>query len=328
MRSMRPLLNAARRAASVAVACASVVCASPALGQVPAPGPPWTIANGEADASLYVPRDVQLAYARGTRSRDGKPGPNYWQNEAIHRIRVTLTPPGRRVEGEQEIVYTNNSPELLSMLVFRLYLDAHRPEAMRERSVDARFLSEGITVDEIDIDGKSVAWNDPASSLAGYNAPGNTIHAVPLATPLPPKGSVRIRMRWHYDLVADTGWKEGAIDQTTYFLAYFFPRVTNYSDYGGWDASPFTLGREFNNDFADFEVAVDVPRDYVVWATGTLQNAAEVLQPAVRLRLEASFTSDAALTDTCSNMFFTLAAMASRPFRVGWKLGSDTALGM
>jgi len=67
--------------------------------------------------------------------------------------------------------------------------------------------------------------------------------------------------------------------ETTYFLGLLLPRVTNYSDYNGWDVSPFTMGREFNNDFADFQVEVEAPRDYVVWATGTLQNPAEVLQP-------------------------------------------------
>jgi hypothetical protein len=103
-------------------------------------------------------------------------------------------------------------------------------------------------------------------------------------------------MRWHYDLVADKGWKEGAIDETSYFLAYFFPRVTNYSDYNGWDLSPFTMGREFNNDFADFQVEVDAPRDFVVWATGTLQNPVEVLQPEVQRQLQASFSSDEVIT--------------------------------
>jgi hypothetical protein len=84
---------------------------------------------------------------------------------------------------------------------------------------------------------------------------------------------------------ADKGWKEGAIDDSTFFLAYFFPRVTNYSDDNGWDTRPSRMGREFNNDFADFQVEVDVPRDYVVWATGTLQNPADVLQPAVAPQL-------------------------------------------
>jgi hypothetical protein len=292
---MRTLLNVmASGALSAVLVVSSTLLASPAGGQ--ADPPPWVIANGQPGAGLYVPRDVQQAYAKGTRSPDGRPGPNYWQNHAEHRMRISLNPPSRRVQGEQEIVYTNHSPEPLDRLIFRLYMNAHQPEAIREKPVGAKFLTEGITIEAFSIDGKAVAWNNPADPLAFYNAPGSTIHAVTLAAPIPPKGSVRIRMRWHYDLVADSGWKEGAIDETTYFLAYFFPRVTNYSDYGGWDYMPFTLGREFNNDFADFQVEVEAPRDYVVWATGTLQNPAEVLQPAVHRQLQASYTSDQVVT--------------------------------
>ena len=261
-----------------------------------AAAPPWVITNGQPDAGLYMPREVRQAYAKGTRSPDGRPGPNYWQNHAEHRIRISLNPPSRRVQGEQEIVYTNHGPDPLTSLVFRLYMNAHHPSAMREKPVDARFLTQGLSVEQFSIDGKTLAWDNPADPLAYHNVPGSTVHAVTLAAPIPPKGSVRIGMRWHYDLVADKGWKEGAIDETSYFLAYFFPRVTNYSDYGGWDYAPFTLGREFNNDFADFSVAVDVPRDFVVWATGTLQNPAEVLQPAVQHQLQASFSSDEVVT--------------------------------
>ncbi|MBL8424237.1 MAG: M1 family metallopeptidase [Candidatus Accumulibacter phosphatis] len=258
--------------------------------------PPWVISNGQPDAGLYIPREVQQAYAKGTRSPDGRPGPNYWQNHAEHRIRVSLNPPSRRVQGEQEIVYTNHSPEPLTRLVFRVYMNAHQPEAIRDQPGNAKFLTDGITVEDFSIDGKTLPWNDPANALAIYNYRGSTIHAMQLATPIPPKGSIRIHMRWHYYLVADKGWKEGATDDTTYFLAYFFPRVTNYSDYNGWDMAPFSMGREFNNDFADFRVEVDVPRDYVVWATGTLQNPADVLQPAVHRQLEASFASDRVVT--------------------------------
>ncbi|HET9729943.1 MAG TPA: hypothetical protein VFR41_11005, partial [Acidimicrobiia bacterium] len=30
--------------------------------------------------SLYMPRAVKRAFANGTRSLDGRPGPKYWQN--------------------------------------------------------------------------------------------------------------------------------------------------------------------------------------------------------------------------------------------------------
>jgi hypothetical protein len=258
--------------------------------------PPWQIANGQSDAGLYIPRDIRLAFANGTRSSNGRPGPNYWQNHSEHRIRLTLDPSTRRVQGEQDIIYTNNSPGPLPILIFRMYLNAHQPEAMRETVVSKEFFTQGITVEEFSIDGVVKAWSDPASPLAGANAPGSTIHGIVLDKPVPPKGQVRIRMRWHYELVKDAGWKEGAIDAGSFYLAYFYPRITNYSDYGGWDTVPFTLGREFNNDFNDYRVEVTVPRDYVVWATGTLDNAGDVLQPAIRKKLDASFSSDKVVT--------------------------------
>jgi Peptidase family M1 domain len=258
--------------------------------------PPWQIANGNENAGLYMPREVQQAVTKGTRSANGQPGKNYWQNEATHKMRITLNPPSKRVQGEQEIVYINNSPDALPILIFRLYANAHQAEAIREKAIATAFLADGITVDEFSIDGVAKPWNDPASPLASINVRGSTVHGIALDKPLLPKSSVRIRMRWHYDLVADAGWKEGAIGEGTFFLAYFFPRVTNYSDYNGWDYSPFTLGREFNNDFADFDVAVDVPRDYVVWATGTLQNPDEVLQSSVARKLAESFNRDEIVT--------------------------------
>jgi hypothetical protein len=305
---------------SFVLAFAAATNASAAGSQ--ADSPPWVIGNGQPDAGLYVPRDVRQAYAKGTRSPDGRPGPNYWQNQAEHRIRVSLSPPSRRVLGEQEVVYANNSPDPLPMLIFRLYMNAHQAEAMREKPIDPRFLTGGITVEEFSIDGNAVAWDDPANPLAAFNLPGSTIHALQLDKPIPPKSSVRIRMRWHYDLVADSGWKEGAIDETTYFLAYFFPRVTNYSDYNGWDFSPFTLGREFNNDFANFHVEVDVPRDFVVWATGTLQNPAEVLQPAVHRKLDASFTSDEVVT-LAEAADVKTGKITARGERLTWKWQAD-----
>lgn len=271
-----------------AVAIASLMFPSAGRAETAsAPGSaPWIISNNNPDADLYEPRHIQNAFERGTRSRDGKPGPNYWQNYSVHKMKVTVAPPSKRIQGEQEIIYTNNSPEPMTALFFRLYMNAHRPEAMREASIAASFLTSGVTVDEFIVDGVATQWeNDPS-----------TLYGIRLPQPIASKASVSIKMRWHYDLVPDKGWKEGAIDENTFFLAYFFPRISNYSDYSGWDAKPFTLGREFNNDFADFEVEVVAPRDFVVWATGELQNPTEVLQPKIAASLKASEKRDAVVT--------------------------------
>jgi len=110
---------------------ASLCAAEPESGVNAAP---WIISNGNPDAELYVPRDIQATYQKGTRSRDGTPGPNYWQNHSVHNMRITVSPPSKRIEGEQEIVYTNNSPDALPILIFRMYLNSHQPEAIPDRS--------------------------------------------------------------------------------------------------------------------------------------------------------------------------------------------------
>jgi len=48
-------------------------------------------------------------------------------------------------------------------------------------------------------------------------------------------------------------------------------------DYNGWDTMNFTDVQEFYSDFNDYDVAITVPANYVVWGTGTLLNPAEVL---------------------------------------------------
>jgi Peptidase family M1 domain len=257
---------------------------------------PWIISNGNPDAELYVPRDIEATYDKGTRSRDGKPGPNYWQNHSVHNMRITVSPPSKRIEGDQEIVYTNNSPDTLNEIIFRMYLNSHQPEAMRDRSYKPEFLTRGIEVTEFNIENKPVEWANTEGQNAFYNVPGSTVHRIKLEKPLPPKASVRIQMRWNYDLTRDNEWKEGATDETSFYLAYFFPRITNYSDYSGWDVAPFTTGREFNNDFADFNVEIDAPKDFLVWATGELQNPGAVLQPKIAAALKSSLTSDKVTT--------------------------------
>jgi hypothetical protein len=50
-----------------------------------------------------------------------------------------------------------------------------------------------------------------------------------------------------------------------------------YTDYMGWQHKAF-LGRgEFTLEFGDYKVAITVPADHIVSATGELQNPSDVL---------------------------------------------------
>src|ERR1700730_15832162 len=80
-----------------------------------------------AQPSLYIPRDVQKAYKKGTRSMDSRQGKNYWQNRGRYNITITAMPPDRNIKGTEQITYVNNSPDTLRNPVIKLFLNIHKP---------------------------------------------------------------------------------------------------------------------------------------------------------------------------------------------------------
>jgi len=235
---------------------------------------------------LYMPRDIKLAYKNQTRALDGRPGKNYWQNFGRYNITVTVMPPGRDVKGVEQITYVNNSPDTLKRLNMKLIMNIHRPGAARFFGVGANYLTEGIQIDSFKVDGKSKAWNNTTASA--------TNQGVGLNKPLMPHDSVKLDITWHYQLALGAG-REGVIDSTSFYLAYFYPRVSVYDDYNGWDRLEFIEAQEFYNDFNDYTLNVKVPKNFIVWATGTLQNPKQVLQPEYADRLQKSMTSDSTI---------------------------------
>ncbi|MDR6944864.1 M1 family metallopeptidase [Mucilaginibacter pocheonensis] len=234
---------------------------------------------------LYMPRDIQYAYKNGTRSPDGNPGKKYWQNRGRYNITITALPPDRNIKGTEQITYINNSPDTLKALNMKLILNIHKPGAARYANAEADYLTSGIQIDTFLINGRPKKVN---------NAIASTNQMVGLYKPLMPHDSVKLDIAWHFQISLQSG-REGMIDSTTYYLAYFYPRVSVYDDYNGWDRLPFLDAQEFYNDFNDYTLHVKAPKNYIVWATGTLQNPGQVLQPEYAGRLQASFTSDSTI---------------------------------
>jgi hypothetical protein len=242
-------------------------------------------AAATAQMLLPMPANIKKAFTDGTRSADGKPGKNYWQNTADYNINVSLNPPDKTITGTETITYTNKSPNTLNGVAIKLILNIHAPGAARQNPASADYLTDGIIIDEYKQNDKVVAWKDPK---------GRTTTFTRLTTPLKPNESVKLSFKWHYK-VSEESNREGKLDSTSFFLAYFYPRVAVYDDTQGWDFMTFTDAQEFYNEFNNYEVGVTVPKNFVVWGTGDLQNIDEVLQPAVAQKLKQSFTSNEVL---------------------------------
>ena len=195
-------------------------------------------------------------------------------------------PPDRTVRGSEQITYTNNSPDTLRVLTFKFIQNIHRPGVTRQGGASSDYLTDGVQVDKFTINGTEAKWNDNDES------PTNQFARLP--KPLLPRESVQLTFDWHFQASLRSG-REGMIDSTTYFLAYFYPRVAVYDDYNGWDRLEHTDALEFYNDFNDYTLNVKVPKNYLVWATGNLQNVNDVLQQKYVDRLNESMKADATI---------------------------------
>jgi hypothetical protein len=224
-----------------------------------------------------------MAYQKGTRTYNGTPGAIYWQNKGIYDIQLTAAPPERNVKGSEQITYINNSPDTLKNLVIKLIQNIHKPGASRNGDAQADYLTAGVQIDACTVNGKSVTFKENNFHL--------TWNALRLSSPLLPKDSVKLSFDWHFQASKESG-REGMLDSTSFFLAYFYPRVAVYDDYNGWDRATFTDMQEFYNDFNDYRLTVNLPKNYIAWATGVLQNPQEVLNKTYADRLESSMTSN------------------------------------
>ncbi len=232
---------------------------------------------------LYMPRNYKRAVKNETRSLNGKPGIKYWQNRSRYLINMTALPPDRSIRGEEEIVYFNNSPDTLKLLHLKLFLNIHKPGAPRESTASSAYLTSGMQIDQFSVNGLKENFGSTENQYTEKN--------IKLPQSLLPHDSIHLSFSWHYPISLESG-REGMIDSTTWFLAYFYPRIAVYDDYEGWDDVPFVEAKEFYSDFNDYKVSINVPANYIVWGTGTLLNAGQVLQPFYAAKFKASLTGD------------------------------------
>jgi hypothetical protein len=252
------------------------------------------------------------------RNAAGAPGPRYWQQRVDYVIDARLLEDRRRLEAEQTVTYTNRSPDTLRYLWLQLDQDRFRPDSIAERTTTFGGIgrrgpkTEGPDGDEParislaelrrqqwmadhELGYELGAFIDGAGRELNATRVGTNLR-LDLAEPLAPGDTVTFAFDYAFNIpeenavVARGGYehfpddaREGGND--IFQLAQWFPRLHAYTDYEAWTNKPF-LGRgEFTLEFGDYDVALTVPADHVVAATGVLQNPDEVLTRQQRRRL-------------------------------------------
>lgn len=282
--SCRPLLWTVASALSAS----SVLSAQTAAPQRPRP-------MSVADTSIFAP--LVLPTANGLRAGSGAPGARYWQNRADYSIAATLDTTAKTVRGEMTLRYTNHSPDTLRFIWLQTEQNAFRsnslnsfifPEASR---FGARGFEGGDVFTKLEQVLGLAAGAKGGKHVALKSRPNETMTKVDLVEPLAPGKTATIEMAWSFlvpEHGADRMGREGALFE----IAQWYPRLAVYDDVRGWNTEPYLGQGEFYLDYGDYSLAITVPAGYTVAATGALQNASEVLTPAVLARHALATKSD------------------------------------
>jgi hypothetical protein len=233
---------------------------------------------------VFEPRAFTAAVEAGTRTRTGRPGPRYWQQYARYQLAASLDPATARLEGRGTITYYNRSPDTLASVYLHLYDNLFGPTAMRNELVP---VVGGVDLRSVSVNGRILTPLADDGRGPGYEVQ-STILRLALPRPLMPRDSVVMALSWGLTVPPD-GAPRGGTDGEVYFVSYWYPHVAVYDDVSRrWQTDPYMANAEFYMGYGDYDVALTVPEGWLIGATGTLQNAEQVLTPMVRGRLDSA----------------------------------------
>ncbi len=235
------------------------------------------------------------------RTASGAPGKEYWQQKSDYDIKVELNDDNQRITASEKITYYNVSPDALTYLWLQLdqnnFNEKSDARTTRQTSISHERGSSGAALKGLsDKTDKEYGFliqkvSDKLGNKLKYTING-TMMRVDLPTPLLKGQNFVFNVDWSFNIVdanaqrARSGYEYFEKDGNyLYEMAQWFPRMCVYDDVTGWQNKQFLGQGEFALVFGDYKVAITVPNDMVVGATGELQNQKEVLSATQISRL-------------------------------------------
>ena len=204
----------------------------------------------------------------------------YWQQKVDYKMDIDFDVQSNQYTGKQVIAYTNNSPDELKHVFFHLYNNAFQPGSMMDKrsawlqDADQRVGSRigrlkpeemgYCHVTSLTMNGQPVQMEEAGTilecKLPTTIKPGET---VVFESAFKAQSPVQIRR----------SGRDNAED-IRYSMSQWYPKLSEY-DYRGWHANPY-VGREFYGVWGDYDVKITIDNQYLIGATGYLQNADEI----------------------------------------------------
>ena len=232
-----------------------------------------------------------------------------WQQRIDYKIIAALDVNANIIKGSEDLVYTNNSPDTLRKVYFHMYWNAFAPNSamdIRSRELGKNYLSvrrgapitsastmtgqdnvqdwdrrvkdriQNLTPNEIGYQRISqILMNGKVQKLIEHE----TILEVQLTNPIAPKTSAKLSLQFEAQVPVQIrrSGRENT-EGVRFSMSQWYPKMVEY-DYQGWNTNPY-IAREFYGVWGNYDVTIQLDKNYTVAATGVLQNSAALANAA------------------------------------------------
>ncbi len=211
---------------------------------------------------------------------------------ADYSLDVRFDPETKTVGGQAVVAWTNSQTVPAQDLRFHLYFNAWRDRntsflrshRTRDREFDewrdddwgGNEITSLILVTELPSDDPEVTSTQHTDLTQKIefvqpddsNPQDRTVMRVPLAQPIPP--GVRVRIEIDFETKIPRTFARTGIRGNYVFLAHWFPKLGVFQEDGTWNCHQF-IQTEFFSEFGDYDARIRIPENWVMGATGTLQ---------------------------------------------------------
>jgi hypothetical protein len=198
----------------------------------------------------------------------------YFQQHIKYNIYVELDDVNHFLNGTISFEYQNNSPDTLTEIKIHLWPNAYKTknsplakQLLINGNASLYFANENERgfIDKLDF-----RQNDNAVI---YKEEEIDFGSLKLNTPLLPGASTTISTPFRVK-IPDARFSRMGHDKQAYYLTQWYPKPAVY-DKNGWHAMSNLDQGEFYADFAEYDVDIMLPQNYVVCATGVCKNESE-----------------------------------------------------
>jgi hypothetical protein len=197
---------------------------------------------------------------------------SYWQQKVDCKIDVSLNDVEHSLNGYIKINYTNNSPDTLRFIWFHLWPNAYKndktaftDQTLENGSTEFYFSEENKRgyINRLDF-----RMNGTTCIVEDHPQHQDIIKVI---LPLPILPSTTVKIETPFNVKLPYNFSRGGHIKQNYQATQWYPKPAVY-DRKGWHPMPYLDQGEFYSEFGDYEVQITLPDNYIVAATGKVNN--------------------------------------------------------